>query len=286
MHIKKPDWLKVKITGDSSNREVQNILNKLSLNTVCKEANCPNKMECFQRKTATFMILGTVCTRNCTFCNVTKGETEIVDPQEPKNVAEAVKELNLRHVVVTSVTRDDLPDGGAQHFANVINEIRKLNPRVTIEVLIPDLKGNTVSLQKIISAKPHVINHNVETVSSLYKTVRPMAIYERSLELLKHVKELDNTIVTKSGIMVGLGETEEQVYKVLEDLKSVGCNLLTIGQYLAPSDKHTPVIEYVHPDIFKKYELRAIEMGFDHVASGPLVRSSYHADEAINRTNN
>jgi lipoic acid synthetase len=243
-------------------------------------------MECFQRKTATFMILGTVCTRNCTFCNVTKGVTELVDPREPKNVAEAVFELKLRHVVVTSVTRDDLPDGGAQHFAEVINEIRKQNPNVTIEVLIPDFKGDITALLKVISAKPHVINHNVETVPSLYNKVRPMAFYKRSLDLLKQVHKLDNTIVTKSGIMVGLGETEEEVFEVLEDLRSIDCNLLTIGQYLAPSDKHTPVIEYVHPDVFKKYELKAIELGFDHVASSPLVRSSYHADEAINSTNN
>lgn len=281
MYVKKPDWLKVKITGDSSNSEVQNILKKLSLNTVCKEANCPNKMECFQRKTATFMILGKVCTRNCTFCNVTKGTTEAVDPMEPKNVAEAVKALKLRHVVVTSVTRDDLPDGGAQHFADVICEIKNLNPSVTVEVLIPDFKGDKASLEKVVNAKPHVINHNVETVPSLYSKVRPMAIYKRSLELLKEVKELDSSILTKSGIMVGLGETQEEVFSLLEDLRNVDCNLLTIGQYLAPSSKHTPVIEYVHPDVFKKYEITAKEMGFDHVASSPLVRSSYHADEAI-----
>lgn len=281
MYVKKPDWLKVKITGDAANREVQNILSKLSLNTVCKEANCPNKMECFQRKTATFMILGTVCTRNCTFCNVTKGVSEPVDPQEPLNVAKAVAELKLRHVVITSVTRDDLIDGGAQHFVDVINEVRNLNPLVTIEVLIPDLKGDRSALEKIILANPHVINHNIETVPSLYKTVRPMAFYDRSLELLRAVKDIAPSILTKSGIMVGLGETEDQVYEVLKDLRNVDCNLLTVGQYLPPSDKHTPVIEYVHPDIFKKYEIRAKELGFRHVASAPLVRSSYHADEAL-----
>lgn len=281
MYVKKPDWLKVKITGDSANREVQSILSKLSLNTVCKEANCPNKMECFQRKTATFMILGTVCTRNCAFCNVTKGVSEPVDPQEPLNVAKAVAELKLRHVVITSVTRDDLPDGGAQHFADVINEVRRLNSLVTIEVLIPDLKGDWTALEKIIVAKPNVINHNIETIPSLYKTVRPMAFYDRSLELLRTVKKIAPSILTKSGIMVGLGETESQVYEVLKDLRRVDCNLLTVGQYLAPSEKHTPVIEYVHPDIFKKYELKAQELGFSHVASAPLVRSSYHADEAL-----
>lgn len=281
MYIKKPDWLKVKITGDSSNREVQNLLNRLSLNTVCKEANCPNKMECYQRKTATFMILGKVCTRNCTFCNVTKGETEFVDPNEPKNVAVAVNELKLRHVVITSVTRDDLPDGGSQHFADVITEVKSLNPRVTIEVLIPDFKGDNASLKKVVDAKPHVINHNVETVPALYYKIRPMAIYERSLDLLKEVKEIDPSILTKSGFMVGLGETEEEVLALLNDLRNSGCNLVTIGQYLAPSKEHTPVIEYVHPEVFKKYESAAKGMGFEHVASAPLVRSSYHADEAL-----
>jgi lipoic acid synthetase len=284
MFVRKPDWLKVKITGDSNNEVVQNILNELSLNTVCTEANCPNKMECFQRKTATFMILGRVCTRNCTFCNVTKGETESIDLNEPKNIAEAVKELKLRHVVITSVTRDDLDDGGAQYFVNVINEVRDLNPTVTIEVLIPDFKGDKASLEKIVIAKPHIINHNVETVPSLYSKVRPMAIYGRSLELLKRVKELDNSILTKSGIMVGLGEKEEEVFNIFEDLREIDCNLLTIGQYLAPSKNHHPVIEYVHPDVFKKYEIKAIEMGFDHVASSPLVRSSYHADKAFEVT--
>lgn len=281
MYVKKPDWLKVKITGDSANKEVQDILNKLSLNTVCKEANCPNKMECYQRKTATFMILGKVCTRNCTFCNVTKGVTEPVDKVEPKHVAEAVKELKLRHVVITSVTRDDISDGGAKHFADVIKEVKVLNPEVTVEVLIPDFKGDRLSLEKVVKAKPHVINHNVETVPSLYNKIRPMAIYERSLELLKNVKEMDRTILTKSGIMVGLGEKETEVFDLFNDLRNVDCNLLTVGQYLAPSDKHTPVIEYVHPDIFKKYELKAIEMGFNHVASSPLVRSSYHADQVF-----
>lgn len=281
MYVKRPDWLKVKIMGDSANEEVQNILDKLSLNTVCKEANCPNKMECFQRKTATFMILGRVCTRNCTFCNVTKGKTECIDEKEPKNIAKAIKELKLKHVVITSVTRDDLSDGGAQHFVNVINEVRNLNPKVTIEVLIPDLKGDKDALEKIVMAKPHIINHNVETVPSLYREVRPMAVYERSIELLKRVKELDNSILTKSGIMVGLGETAEEVFRVFDDLRKIDCNLLTIGQYLAPSKKHHPVIEYVHPDIFKKYEIKAIEMGFDHVASSPLVRSSYHADKVF-----
>lgn len=281
MYVKKPDWLKVKITGDAANNEVQNILNKLSLNTVCKEANCPNRMECFHNRTATFMILGKVCTRNCTFCNVTKGKTEYVDEGEPKNVAKAVKELNLKHVVVTSVTRDDLEDGGAQHFANVINEIRALNPFVTIEVLIPDFKGDISALKKVVKAKPNIINHNIETIPSLYPTVRPMAVYKRSIDLLKNVKDMDDTILTKSGIMVGLGETENEVIGVLWDLREVNCDILTIGQYIAPSSKHHPVIEYIHPDIFERYRLKGIEIGFRYVASSPLVRSSYHAGKVF-----
>ena len=281
MYIRKPDWLKVKIEGDLNSADVLNVLKKFSLNTVCKEANCPNRMECYNRKTATFMILGKICTRNCTFCNVTKGSPEEVDPLEPLNVAKAVKELNLRHVVITSVTRDDLPDGGADHFAKTINEIKKLTPEVTIEVLIPDFKGDDSSLLKVIDAKPHVINHNVETIPRLYGRVRPMANYLRSLELLRNVKEKDNTILTKSGLMVGLGETFDEVVETLKDLRKYDCDILTIGQYLAPSSKHHPVIEYVHPDIFEKYKDIAYGLEFKYVASSPLVRSSYHADETL-----
>lgn len=279
--MKKPDWLKIKVTGDSANAEVQDILTKLSLNTVCKEANCPNKMECFHRRTATFMILGKVCTRNCTFCNVTKGITECVDENEPLNIAEAVKKLNLKHVVVTSVTRDDLPDGGAGHFAAVINEVRKLNPAVTIEVLIPDFNGDKAALKKVVAAKPDIINHNVETIPSLYPEVRPKAIYERSLDLLKDVKVMDKSIATKSGIMVGLGENEDEVIALMHDLRDIGCDIMTIGQYLAPSKMHHPVIEYIHPDLFEKYRQVGIELGFKYVASAPLVRSSYHADKVF-----
>lgn len=281
MYLKKPDWLKVKIEGDYNTADVRNVLTKFSLNTVCKEANCPNRMECYNRKTATFMILGKVCTRNCTFCNVTKGSPEEVNSQEPINVAKAVKELNLRHVVVTSVTRDDLPDGGAGHFADTIKEIKKLNPEVTIEVLIPDFKGDKSSLYKVVEAKPNIINHNVETVPRLYSKVRPMADYQRSLELLNEVKNMDSTILTKSGLMVGLGETYDEVIEVFKDLRKVDCDILTVGQYLSPSSKHHPVIEYVHPDVFKLYKDAAYGMGFKFVASSPLVRSSYHADEAL-----
>lgn len=280
-HTRKPEWLRRKIQGSSISSEVNNILQDLSLNTVCKEANCPNKMECFNRSTATFMILGSVCTRNCTFCNVTKGEPQLVDPEEPKKVAMAVAKLKLKHAVITSVTRDDLPDGGAAQFAEVVNEIRNLQQKITVEVLIPDFDGDEVALLKVIASKPDIINHNVETVPELYSKVRPMAIFERSLELLRKVKEVDDTILTKSGIMVGLGETEEAVVNVMKELRGVGCDIITIGQYLAPSSKHHPVIEYVHPDLFEKYKKIGTEMGFKHVVSAPLVRSSYHADEVL-----
>ncbi|AEF93290.1 Lipoyl synthase [Desulfotomaculum nigrificans CO-1-SRB] len=275
MHKRKPEWLRVRLQGAEKSQQVKDMLKRLSLHTVCEEANCPNLIECFGRKTATFMILGSVCTRNCTFCNVTKGLTQPVDPEEPAHVAEAVKELGLKHAVITSVTRDDLPDGGAGHFARVIEKLKEAG--VIVEVLIPDFQGSREALEIVIKAKPHILNHNIETVPRLYPTVRPKASYPRSLELLKNSKELDDSIFTKSGIMVGLGEQEAEVIKVMQDLREVGCDILTIGQYLAPSAKHHPVIEYIHPDIFKKYKDLAYQMGFKYVAADPLVRSSYHA---------
>ncbi|MDF2532931.1 MAG: Lipoyl synthase [Clostridia bacterium] len=281
MYTKKPEWLRRRIQGSHVSSEVNHILEELSLNTVCKEANCPNKMECFNRSTATFMILGNVCTRNCTFCNVTKGEPQTVDKEEPRKVAMAVSKLKLKHAVITSVTRDDLQDGGAEHFAEVVREIQKLPQKVTVEVLIPDFNGDEAALDKVIAAKPDIINHNVETVPELYDRVRPMAIYERSLELLKNVKEKSSGILTKSGIMLGLGESEESVVKVMQELRAVGCDIITIGQYLAPSSKHHPVVDYVHPDIFEKYKEIGIALGFKNVVSAPLVRSSYHADEVL-----
>lgn len=275
MNKRKPEWLRVKLQGAEKSHQVKEMLNRLSLHTVCQEANCPNLIECFGRKTATFMILGSVCTRNCTFCNVTKGHTQAVDPQEPTHVAEAVKELGLKHAVITSVTRDDLPDGGAGHFAKVIEKLRATE--VIVEVLIPDFQGDRQALATVLQAKPHILNHNIETVPRLYPTVRPKASYARSLELLKNAKEIDASIFTKSGIMVGLGEQAAEVMAVLRDLRDVGCDLLTIGQYLAPSAKHHEVIEYIHPDQFKKYKEAAYHMGYKYVASDPLVRSSYHA---------
>lgn len=279
MHNKRPEWLRVKLQGGGRKKQVEDMLKRLSLHTVCEEANCPNLMECFNRKTATFMILGKNCTRNCTFCNVTKGHVEQVDPQEPVRVAQAVIELGLKHAVITSVTRDDLEDRGAGHFAEVIRRIKELDESVVVEVLIPDFKGDTKALSKVVEAKPEVINHNIETVPRLYPTVRPMAIYRRSLELLKNVRAMDSDTLTKSGIMLGLGEKEEEVIETLKDLREAGCDLLTIGQYLAPSSKHHPVIEYIHPDIFEKYKNIGMELGFKFVASSPLVRSSYHADQ-------
>lgn len=281
MNQRKPDWLKVSVSSNQDNNEILEMLRRLSLHTVCEEANCPNIMECFGRRTSTFMILGRICTRNCTFCNVTKGETQTVDDEEPFHIAMAVKELKLKHVVITSVTRDDLADGGAQHYARVIEEIKKLPMRVVIEVLIPDFKGSTSALKTVIKAKPDIINHNVETVSRLYQEVRPMAVYERSLELIRKVKSIDSSIYTKSGIMVGLGEKEHEVIKVFEDLREASCELLTVGQYLSPSKLHHPVVEYVHPDVFQRYKEIALGLGFQYVASSPLVRSSYLADQAI-----
>ncbi len=281
METTKPEWIKVRLKGEHQLRQVKEMLDRLSLHTVCEEANCPNIAECFGRKTATFMILGRVCTRNCTFCNVTKGSVQPLDPNEPRHVAEAVKELQLRHVVVTSVTRDDLPDGGAGQFAEVINSIKALDKKVVVEVLIPDFQGDRDALKLVVDAKPEIINHNVETVPRLYPTVRPMAKYQRSLDLLRNVKEMDDSILTKSGIMLGLGERETEVIDVLKDLRNVGCDLMTIGQYLAPSKKHHPVVEYISPEVFDRYKDIGMEMGFKHVASSPLVRSSYHADQAL-----
>lgn len=277
MYLRKPEWLKVKVEGGEISGEVKRVLHKLSLHTVCEEANCPNRMECFNRKTATFMVLGNNCTRNCTFCNVTKGIPTPVDPEEPMKVAEAAKLLGIKHLVVTSVTRDDLVDGGAGHFALIISEARQLNPAMTVEVLIPDFNGSSEALEKVIAVTPDIINHNIETVPALYSTVRPMAIYERSLELLKMVKSRNPAIITKSGIMLGLGEKFEEVVDVLGDLRRAQCDYLTIGQYLAPSKEHHPIVDYIHPDTFEKYRKLALSMGFKQVMSGPLVRSSYHA---------
>jgi len=274
--IRKPEWLKVKIGGARSSK-VGRKLNEYELNSVCDAAGCPNKGECYKAGTATFMLLGNHCTRNCTFCKVTTAKPEQVDVNEPTHVAQATRDMNLRHVVVTSVTRDDLPDGGAEHFANTIYAIRELNPTVSIEVLIPDFKGNKDSLQTVINAKPDILNHNVETVSELYPSICPRSDFDCSLELLYRVKQMDSAMFTKSGFMVGLGETEDQVFELLRQLRQIDCDIVTIGQYLQPSARHYQVREYVHPDQFLKYKEMGLNMGIKSVSSGPLVRSSYHA---------
>ncbi len=281
---RKPEWLKVNYNKEAVDK-VTALMAKLKLNTVCKEANCPNLGECYKKQTATFMILGNNCTRQCTFCNVSKGPVEKLDPNEPQHLAKAVKELDLRHVVVTSVTRDDLEDGGATHFAKTIEAVRALNPKTTIEVLIPDLKGVKEHLDIVIEAKPHVINHNVETIKSLYSKVRPQADYERSMELLAYVKEKAPSILTKTGIMVGLGEADAQVYEVMDDSLKVGCDIFTIGQYLRPSDRHIEMKKYVRPEKFEEYRKVGIGKGFKYIASSPLVRSSYNAEEALKGRN-
>lgn len=279
MLLEKPDWLKIKTRRSDIFDETEKILRKLSLNTVCEEAQCPNRAECFSKRIATFMILGSVCTRNCTFCNVEKDIPNPPIEDEPERVARAVLELNLQHVVITSVTRDDLIDGGAEQFVKTIEKIREMGAKTSIEVLIPDFCGDKSALDKIIAVKPDIINHNVETVPSLYINVRPQALYSRSLELLENVKLRNNNVLTKSGIMLGFGEKIEEVYSVILDLKKVGCDILTVGQYLAPSLKHHPVVEYIHPHIFEKIRDFALDRGFLSVLSAPLVRSSYKAEK-------
>lgn len=277
---KKPEWLKVSYNKEAV-EEVTELMAKLKLNTVCKEANCPNLGECYKKRTATFMILGSICTRHCRFCNVSSGVVETVDPKEPQHLAEAVKALDLKHVVITSVTRDDLEDGGAKHFANTINAVRVLNPGVSIEVLIPDLQGVEEHLDIVIAANPDVINHNVETVREFYPEVRPEADYDRSMAVLEYVKRKAPHIKTKTGIMVGLGETDEQVFKVMDDSLNVGCDIFTIGQYLQPSPQHIAVKAYVTPEKFAQYKQIGEAKGFHYIASSPLVRSSYRAEEAL-----
>jgi len=278
--LKKPEWIKSVSRQGGDSDKVGQLLEKYGLNTVCDAANCPNCGECYGSGTATFMLLGQNCTRNCTFCNVTKAAPECVSSDEPQNVAEAAAELGLKHVVITSVTRDDLPDGGAQHFADTVAAIRQRLPSTTIEVLIPDFLGSQDSLQTVIDSAPDVINHNIETVRRLYPGVRPMAVYQRSLQLISRVKS-QSQIPAKSGFMVGLGETEEEVFALLADLRGAGCDIVTIGQYLRPSKNHHPVIEYVHPDVFKRYHDRAMELGFAYAVSSPFARSSYKAHEEL-----
>ena len=276
-----PPWLKKRIPAEGTTETVRALLDELGLTTVCQNARCPNIMECFARKTATFMILGNVCCRNCGFCAVTHGSPKPLDPEEPKHVAEAVQRLKLRHAVITSVTRDDLPDGGAGHFAATIRAIREVAPNTIIEVLTPDFQGVAAHIRTVIAARPDIYNHNVETVPRMYPTVRPQANYRRSLDLLAFVKAEAVRIYTKSGLMVGIGETDDEIYAVIKDLRGVGCDILTIGQYLRPSPDHLPIARFVHPDTFAAYEKAARAAGFLAVASGPFVRSSYQAEQVF-----
>ncbi|RPI72262.1 MAG: lipoyl synthase [Desulfobacteraceae bacterium] len=278
---RKPAWLKRKIPSGGVYQGVHGILNKGQLHTVCQEALCPNLGECFSHKTATFLILGDHCTRNCRFCAVQHGVPTGLDPLEPERVAQAAQGLDLKYVVITSVTRDDLPDGGAQHFAETIRAIRRLLPAAQVEVLIPDLQGDWNALVTILSAKPDVLNHNLETVPRLYAEVRPQAVYQRSLELLRQVRQYDANIPTKSGLMLGLGEESEEVKRTLCDLLEMDCRILTLGQYLQPSPRHLPVARFVTPEEFEEWKEKALNLGFEKVASGPFVRSSYHAKELL-----
>ena len=275
---RKPQWLK-KQFDPIAEAQMSALLRSLSLHTVCEDANCPNMSECFKSKTATFLILGDVCTRGCRYCAVAKGAPQPLDLDEPQRVAKAAETLGLRHVVVTSVTRDDLPDGGAAQFAQTILALRARLPQSTIEVLIPDFQGSEEALKLVIDARPDIINHNIETVLPLYPLVRPQADYARSLTLLARVKAAG--LYSKTGFMVGLGETKQDVITLLDDLASVNCDMLTIGQYLQPSKGHLPVVAYIKPEQFDEYKQIALEKGIRFVASGPFVRSSYHAAEAM-----
>ena len=279
--LPKPSWIRVRAASPNSRfHEIKQILREQKLHTVCEEASCPNIAECFGKGTATFMILGDICTRRCPFCDVAHGRPLAPDAQEPRHLAQTIAALKLRYVVVTSVDRDDLKDGGAQHFVDCISEIRKTSPTTTIETLIPDFRGRMErALEILVAAPPDVMNHNLETVPRLYKHARPGGDYAHSLQLLRNFKNMHAAVPTKSGLMVGLGETDEEILAVMRDLRAHGVDMLTIGQYLQPSPHHLPVERYVDPAIFKEYELQAGKMGFRHAAIGPLVRSSYHADQ-------
>jgi lipoyl synthase len=280
---KKPTWIRTKIFDTENYFKTKKVINIKKLHTVCEEASCPNISECWSKKHATFMIMGDTCTRACSFCNVITGKPNPLDLNEPYKIAMATNELNLKHVVITSVDRDDLEDGGAEHFSKVITETRKYNKKTTIEVLTPDFLRKKDAYKKVVNANPDVFNHNIETVPSLYRKVRPGSRYFSSINLLKSAKEINNKIFTKSGIMMGLGETKNEVIQVMDDLLAANVDFLTIGQYLQPTKKHYPLSRYVHPDEFKDLKELALAKGFLIVASSPLTRSSYHADEDFSK---
>jgi len=278
--VVKPDWLRVKAPQWERVGNVKGILRDLGLNTVCEEASCPNIGECFNAGTATFLIMGPACTRACPYCDIDfEKKPQPLDITEPERLAEAVRRLNLNHVVITSVNRDDLPDGGASQFVRCIDGVRSLSPQTTIEVLIPDLCGNWDALEIILQAKPEVLNHNTETIQRLYRRVRPQGDYQRSLELLKRSRQLRPEVYTKSGLMVGLGETDAEVQEVMEDLRAVDCDILTLGQYLQPSPKHLPLVAFISPEQFNAWREFGESIGFLQVVASPLTRSSYHAEQ-------
>ena len=275
-----PEWLRIKLPTSDSFAQTRNLLGELKLHTVCESAQCPNHWECWEKGTATFMIAGDRCTRACGFCAVSTAKPLALEADEPARVAEATRRMKLKHIVITAVARDDLQDGGAEHFRQTIEKVRELNPEIVIEVLVPDFNESDASIENVLAANPHIFNHNLETVRRLTPEVRHRATYDRSLGVLAKVKaKRGDTIYTKSGIMLGLGEREEEILTAMQDLRAAKCDILTLGQYLQPSLKHLPVIEFVTPEKFAEYKVRAEEMGFVHVASGPMVRSSYHADE-------
>ena len=276
---RKPEWLRVKLPTGENFLKVRKLVDQHKLHTICESGSCPNMGECWGAGTATFMILGNICTRSCGFCAVATGRPLPPDPLEPKRVAESVKLMGVKHCVITSVDRDELKDGGSIIWAETVNEIRKVSPGTTLETLIPDFKGEWENLQRIINVKPEIVSHNMETVRRLTKKVRIQAKYDRSLEVLKRLKE--GGIKTKSGLMLGLGETKEEIIETINDLRSVGCDILTLGQYLQPTPKHLPVVEFIRPEIFAELKQIALEMGFKFVESGPLVRSSYHAEKHL-----
>lgn len=280
----RPEWLKIRIRSNETFDSVNRMVSDLSLHTVCQEARCPNIFECWSEGTATFMILGDICTRHCGFCAVGKGKPLELDADEPRHVGEAVRRLGVKHAVITSVNRDELPDGGALHFAQTIGWVRSLNPGTRVEVLIPDFCGNEDALDTVLAARPHVLNHNTETVARLYKKVRPDAGYEQSLELLSraHARKSMQPLLTKSGLMAGLGETVDELLDTFRDIAETGCDILTVGQYLAPTPRHIPIEKYYSPDEFADLKSEALAMGFRYVEAGPLVRSSYHAGRHAN----
>jgi lipoyl synthase len=276
-----PEWIKVRAHQGENYRQLKQLVSDRRLHTVCEEAQCPNIFDCWERRSATFMILGDVCTRACRFCAVTSGRPTELDIGEPLRVADSIAELGLRHAVITSVDRDDLRDGGAEIFARTVRAIRRRSSGTSVEVLTPDFQGDREAIRTVVEARPDIFNHNTETVPRLYARIRPRAVFERSLELLRFVKEVEPGLITKSGVMVGLGEEKEELLLVFREMRAHSIDVLTIGQYLQPSKKHAEVVRYYHPDEFVELKQEALAMGFEHVESGALVRSSYHADEQI-----